>query len=107
MQAPAVPFRCRCRAGHGALPIDVKQAGIHALSASAHKWLLGPEGCAVFHIDRDFMADVEPMEFGWTNTQGFEDYCRDRVLRADAGRYECGTLNSVRLRRHEGFPSNF
>ena len=81
--------------GMGPFPIDVKQAGIHALSASAHKWLLGPEGCAVFHIDRDFMADVEPMEFGWTNTQGFEDYCRDRVLRADAGRYECGTLNSV------------
>ncbi len=81
--------------GMGAFPIDVKQAGIHALSASAHKWLLGPEGCAVFYIDRDFMDDVEPMEFGWTNTQGFEDYRLDGGLRSDAGRYECGTLNSA------------
>ena len=81
--------------GMGAFPIDVKQAGIHALSASAHKWLLGPEGCGVFYIDRDFMDDVEPMEFGWSNVQGYEDYCLDRGLRPDAGRYECGTLNSA------------
>ncbi len=81
--------------GMGAFPIDVKEAGIHALSASAHKWLLGPEGCAIFYIDRDFMPDVEPMEFGWSNTRGYEDYRLDRSLRSGAGRYECGTLNSV------------
>lgn len=81
--------------GMGPFPIDVKEAGIHALSASAHKWLLGPEGCAVFYIDKDFMPAVEPMEFGWTNTEGFENYRRDGRLRAAASRYECGTLNSV------------
>ena len=81
--------------GMGPFPIDVKQAGIHALSASGHKWLLGPEGCAVFYIDAGFMPQVEPIEIGWTNTQGFENYQRDGELRVDAGRYECGTLNSV------------
>ncbi len=81
--------------GMGPFPIDVKQAGIHALSASGHKWLLGPEGCAVFYIDSEVMPQVEPVEFGWTNTRGFEEYRRDGPLRADAGRYECGTLNSV------------
>ena len=36
------------------------------------------------------------MEFGWTNVAGYEDYAsRDMTLRPDAGRYECGTLNTI------------
>jgi cysteine desulfurase/selenocysteine lyase len=39
---------------------------------------------------------IEPVEFGWTNTAGYEDYGnRDMTLRPDAGRYECGTLNTI------------
>ena len=39
---------------------------------------------------------MEPVEFGWTNTAGYEDYGnRDMALRPDAGRYECGTLNTI------------
>jgi cysteine desulfurase/selenocysteine lyase len=39
---------------------------------------------------------VEPVEFGWTNVASFNDYAgRDMALRPDAGRYECGTLNTV------------
>lgn len=81
--------------GLGPLPVDVKRSGIHALSASGHKWLLGPEGCAFFYIDNDLMPQVEPMEFGWTNVQGFPTYSTEEKLRLDAGRYECGTLNTI------------
>ncbi len=36
------------------------------------------------------------MEFGWTNVAHYADYAsRDMALRPDAGRYECGTLNTV------------
>ena len=36
------------------------------------------------------------MEFGWTNVAGYADYAsRDMTLRPDAGRYECGTLNTI------------
>jgi cysteine desulfurase / selenocysteine lyase len=39
---------------------------------------------------------VEPVEFGWTNVAGHTDYAsRDMTLRPDAGRYECGTLNTI------------
>jgi selenocysteine lyase/cysteine desulfurase len=39
---------------------------------------------------------VEPVEFGWTNVAGYNDYgSRDMTLRPDAGRYECGTLNTI------------
>lgn len=82
--------------GLGVYPIDVRKARIHALSADGHKWLLGPEGCGYLYIQRDLQDRVEPVEFGWTNIAGYNDYaCRDMALRPDAGRYECGTLNTV------------
>ncbi len=82
--------------GLGAFPIDVKQCGIHALAADGHKWLLGPEGCGILYIDAELQAQVEPVEFGWTNVAQYADYAsRDMALREDAGRYECGTLNTI------------
>lgn len=82
--------------GLGAFPIDVEAAHIDALAADGHKWLLGPEGCGILYIRRELQDRVEPVEFGWTNIAGFNDYaCRDMTLRPDAGRYECGTLNTI------------
>jgi cysteine desulfurase / selenocysteine lyase len=82
--------------GLGAFPVDVRKAGIHALAADGHKWLLGPEGCGVLFIDKDIQDSVEPVEFGWTNVANYADYAsRDMTLRDDAGRYECGTLNTI------------
>lgn len=82
--------------GMGVYPIDVRRSRIHALSADGHKWLLGPEGCGVLYIQQEWQDQIEPVEFGWTNIAGYNDYsCRDMALRPDAGRYECGTLNTV------------
>lgn len=80
--------------GLGAFPIDVKAFGIHALAADGHKWLLGPEGWGVLYVDRDWQDEIYPVEFGWTTVKNWADYAsRDMTLRADAGRYEPGTLN--------------
>ena len=82
--------------GLGAFPIDVRAAHIDALAADGHKWLLGPEGCGILYISRQLQEQVEPVEFGWTNVVSHNDYAsRDMTLRPDAGRYECGTLNTV------------
>jgi selenocysteine lyase/cysteine desulfurase len=82
--------------GMGALPIDVEASCIDALAADGHKWMLGPEGHGILYVRRDRLDQVEPVEFGWTNTASFADYSsRDMTLRPDAGRYECGTLNTV------------
>jgi selenocysteine lyase/cysteine desulfurase len=82
--------------GLGAFPIDVQAAHIDALAADGHKWLLGPEGCGILYISRELQEQVEPVEFGWTNVASYNDYAsRDMALRSDAGRYECGTLNTV------------
>jgi len=82
--------------GLGAFPIDVRAMKIDALAADGHKWLLGPEGCAILYISRELQQRVEPVEFGWTNVAAYNDYgARDMALRPDAGRYECGALNTA------------
>jgi len=82
--------------GLGAYPVDVRRACISALAADGHKWLLGPEGCGILYVQRDLQDQIEPVELGWTNLANFDDYSnRDMTLRPDAGRYECGTLNTA------------
>lgn len=82
--------------GLGAFPLDVRACRIQALAADGHKWLLGPEGCGILFVNRELQERVEPVEFGWTNVAKYADYAsRDMALRPDAGRYECGTLNTI------------
>src|SRR5579872_6240585 len=82
--------------GLGAFPLDVERARIDALAADGHKWLLGPEGCGILYIRREAQDGIRPVEFGWTNVAAYNDYAsRDLALRSDAGRYECGTLNTI------------
>ncbi len=82
--------------GLGVLPLDVEHCHVDALAADGHKWLLGPEGCGILYIRKAWQDRIEPVEFGWTNIAGYTDYaCRDMALRGDAGRYECGTLNTI------------
>lgn len=82
--------------GLGAFPLDVEVCCIDGLAADGHKWLLGPEGAGILYVRRNWLDRIEPVEFGWTNTANHADYAsRDMTLRSDAGRYECGTLNTV------------
>jgi cysteine desulfurase/selenocysteine lyase len=82
--------------GLGAFPLNVEAAHIDALAADGHKWLLGPEGCGILYVRKSRQDSIFPEEFGWTNVAGYNDYAsRDMALRQDAGRYECGTLNTA------------
>ncbi len=82
--------------GLGAFPVDVEACHIDALAADGHKWMLGPEGNGLLYVRRKWLDAIEPVEFGWTNPANFADYgSRDMTLRGDAGRYECGTLNTA------------
>ena len=89
-------------------PSTCSAANIDALAADGHKWLLGPEGCGVLYVRREVQDEIEPVEFGWTNVAKYYDYSsRDMTLRPDAGRYECGTLNTIGcygLRAADRFP---
>ncbi len=82
--------------GLGVFPLNVRECHIDALAADGHKWLLGPEGCALLYISEALQERVEPVEFGWMNAASSNDYgSRDMTPRGDAARYECGTLNTI------------
>ena len=82
--------------GLGAFPLHVGTSHIDALAADGHKWLLGTEGCGLLYVSEALQDQVDPVEFGWTNVAGYNDYAsRSMDLRQDAGRYECGTLNTI------------
>ena len=77
----------------GALPIDVKEAGIHFLSADSHKWMLGMMGIGAVFVDRSVVESIHPPLLGWRSTTDAFNF--DRVhfeLLNDAGRFEEGSL---------------
>ncbi len=81
--------------GLGAFPLDVEQAQIDALAADGHKWMMGPEGCGILYVRKDRLDEIRPVEWGWTNLQDYGSHRIDTPVRSDAGRYECGTLNTI------------
>ncbi len=77
----------------GALPVDVKEAGIHFMSADSHKWMLGMMGIGAVFVDRSVVGRVHPPLLGWRSTTDAFNF--DRVhfeLLDHAGRYEEGSL---------------
>ena len=77
----------------GALPTDVKMAGIHFLSADSHKWMLGIMGIGAVFVDRSVVPRIHPPLVGWRSTT--DNFNFDRVhfeLLDNAGRYEEGSL---------------
>jgi len=82
--------------GLGALRLDVVEAGVDFAAADAHKWLLGPEGSALFYCRRERLDLLESAPVGWASVRGFRDYLAyDLTLRPEAARFELGTANTV------------
>lgn len=82
--------------GLGALGIDVEACAIDALSADAHKFLLGPEGTALFYVSRRAMERVKPTLVGWLSLNDPDDYLNyDQPYAPNARRFESGGLNTA------------
>ncbi len=101
----AIGRRCRERdilfvvdgiQGLGALRLDVEACGIDAVSADAHKFLLGPDGVALFYLSRRAMERVRPTLVGWLSVADPEDFGNyDQAYAAGARRFEPGALNTA------------
>lgn len=82
--------------GLGALELDVEACAIDALSADAHKFLLGPDGVALFYIARNALERVRPTLVGWlsvNNPEAYADY--EQPYAPGARRFEAGALNTT------------
>jgi selenocysteine lyase/cysteine desulfurase len=80
--------------GLGVLPLDVAQTPVDFLAADGHKWLLGPEGAAVFYVRREWVERLHPVGIGWNSVLDSFHFDNENFrLKSHAGRYESGTLN--------------
>jgi selenocysteine lyase/cysteine desulfurase len=75
----------------GVLPVDVERAGIDALAAGGHKWLLGPMGSAILYLNPDFRRRLHPPLVGWKSMQHSDEFSEHFHLRDDAAAFEPGT----------------
>ena len=80
----------------GVMPIDVMRQHIDFLVADGHKWLLGPEGLAVFYVSEEWRERLTLHEFGWRMVEQPLDFdSREWRPSPSASRFECGSPNMI------------
>ncbi len=80
----------------GALQIDVGALGIDCLAADGHKWLMGPEGCALFYTSPRALAQLRVAGLGWASVRTSHDFLNyETELHVDARRFETGSHNTA------------
>ncbi|HSH29542.1 MAG TPA: aminotransferase class V-fold PLP-dependent enzyme [Thiohalobacter sp.] len=80
----------------GALPFDVREARADFVAADGHKWMLAPEGLALFYCRRELLQQLQPLEYGWhmlADPGNFDN--PDWQVATDARRFECGSPNML------------
>lgn len=80
----------------GAIPLDVRGIRADFVVADGHKWLLGPEGLALFYCRRELLGSLRLHQFGWHMVEHLGDYDRrDWEPAHSARRFECGSPNML------------
>ncbi len=80
----------------GALPFDVQDCQADFVMADGHKWMLGPEGLALFYCRKEWIERLRLHQFGWHMVEAMGDFDRrDWVPASSARRFECGSPNML------------
>ncbi len=80
----------------GALPLDVEACHIDFLAADAHKWLLGPEGIAVFYSRASARPRLNLIQQGWhMYDKPWNLHRKKWEPSASARRFEAGSPNTL------------
>jgi selenocysteine lyase/cysteine desulfurase len=78
----------------GALQMDVQACNIDFLAADGHKWLLAPEGIAVFYCRAEVRGRLNLQQLGWRMVDEPYRFDRDNWLPSDSAiRFEAGSPN--------------
>ncbi len=80
----------------GAVTIDVQYCEIDFLMADGHKWMLAPEGLALFYCRAKHLESLELHQYGWRMIEDPHDFQQVSWKSAkSARRYECGSPNML------------
>lgn len=78
----------------GALEFDLGAVQADFVAADGHKWMLGPEGVALFYVRPELRERITLRQFGWHMVEAMGDYARtDWSPARSARRFECGSPN--------------
>lgn len=105
LQVDSLASECRKRGillcldaiqGLGALPFDLAESPVDFIVADGHKWMLGPEGLALFWCRPDLRNQLRLAEFGWHMVEDMGAFDRkDWTPATSARRFECGSPNML------------
>jgi selenocysteine lyase/cysteine desulfurase len=80
----------------GALTTDVQKINADFLMADGHKWMMGPEGVALFYCRKQHIPCLKLHQYGWHMIEHAEDFSRKDWQPANsARRFECGSPNML------------
>lgn len=80
----------------GALPFDAQRMHADFVAADGHKWMLGPEGIALFYVKPELRDELRLNQYGWHMVQHMGDFDRrDWRPAPSARRFECGSANNL------------
>lgn len=80
----------------GALDLNVRRCQADFVVADGHKWLLAPEGLAVFFCRQEVMELLTLRQYGWHMLKDPLDFDNhSRTVALNARRFECGSPNML------------
>ncbi len=78
----------------GAISLDVQACQADFVMADGHKWLMGPEGVALFYCRAGVMDRLDLQQYGWHMVEEQGNYDNPAWhLAVTARRFECGSPN--------------
>ncbi|VAW86295.1 Cysteine desulfurase, partial [hydrothermal vent metagenome] len=82
----------------GVHPLDVQAIDADFVMADGHKWMLGPEGLALFYCRKEHLSRLKLYQYGWHMVEAVGDYHQERWIPAkSARRFECGSPNMLAI----------
>jgi selenocysteine lyase/cysteine desulfurase len=80
----------------GAFALDVRALEADFAVADGHKWMLGPEGLAVFYCRPERLNELKLHQYGWHMVEDAGNYDQtDWQPSGDSRRFECGSPNML------------
>ena len=78
----------------GATVFDVQACQADFVMADGHKWMMGPEGIALFYCRREHMDRLDLKQYGWHMLEDALNFDQQSwEIASSARRFECGSPN--------------